>query len=131
MWRNSLVLDDESRTIIVKLQTEEQRNGEVSNVVDEKSKKIDKNKTTAQHEIKTLWHHTLSRIRIYCFVSSIRVSLSSLSVSLIISIEKFACLETFSSGRKTSRVYLSAIKISWHPHYAIYPCELRDWSLLS
>ena len=26
---------------------------------------------------------------------------------------------------------MSAIKISWHPHYAIYPCELRDWSLLS
>ena len=24
----------------------------------------------------------------------------------------------------------TGIKISWHPHHAIYPCELEDWSLL-
>ena len=28
-------------------------------------------------------------------------------------------------------VIQQGIKISWHPHHAIYPCELRDWSLLS
>ena len=28
-------------------------------------------------------------------------------------------------------VVKQGIKISLHPHYAIYPCELREWSLLS
>ena len=37
----------------------------------------------------------------------------------------------FWSRQKTSIIQASAIKISWHPHNAIYPCELRDWSLLS
>ena len=45
LWRKSSILDDESRTTTVNLGTEEQRKREIANVVDEKSKIIDKNTT--------------------------------------------------------------------------------------
>ena len=32
---------------------------------------------------------------------------------------------------KDRTVVEQGIKILWHPHYAIHPCELRDWSLFS
>ena len=69
---------------------------------------------------------TLFSITIHFFVSPIRVSLFSLTVSPGNQIENCGSVETFFGSRqKTSAVYQSAMKISWHPHHPIYP--LRLW----
>ena len=45
LWRNSTILSDESTATKFSLRTREERNREISKAVDEKSKKIDKNRT--------------------------------------------------------------------------------------
>ena len=63
-WRNSSISNDELRTTKVNLGTEEQRNIEISNVVDEKSKRINNKRTFLQQGITIPWQQNLSRIRI-------------------------------------------------------------------
>ena len=79
------MLNNESKTTVANIRTEEQTNTEISNEVDEKSKKCDKNTGQLYNKGSTIsWHQILSLNRVNFFVSSIRISLSSLSVSLSI-----------------------------------------------
>jgi hypothetical protein len=63
LWWDFLILNNESRTVKVKLHTEQQGNREISNVVDEKPKKFDKNSIILQEGSNISWHHTFLRIK--------------------------------------------------------------------
>ena len=122
----SLILNNESRTTKVNLRTREERTREILIAVDEKSSKIDKDWTIVQEVDQPFVELHFFQSQFNLFVSPIRVSLFSLTVSPGNQIENCGSVETFFGSRqKTSAVYQSAMKISWHPHHPIYP--LRLW----
>ena len=132
LWRNSSIWNDESRTTKFSLLTGEQRNREISNVVDEKSRKTDKNKTVVQQKFNISWRHTFFLIRINFFVSPIHGWLSSLTVSLLIQIENWGRVDTCLDHAKR---LLEIRRVQWRFRgtrtIPLCPRELRDWSLLS
>ena len=66
---NSSILNDESRTTKVNLHTGQQRDSEILKTVDEKSTKIDKNRSGVQQEMNMSYHHTLCSSRSFFCVS--------------------------------------------------------------
>ena len=115
-----------NQSLLSHKKTEKQRDRQISKAVHDKSKKFDENRTIVHQDLNISWHHTLSRTRICFFVSPIRIWLSSLSVSLIIQIQKLRLSwDYFWSQQKTSTSQATAIKISLHPHPTI--CLLRWW----
>ena len=130
MSRNYFILNVESTATKCSLRTAEQRNREILKAVDEKSKKFDKNSTVVQQGINISWNHTLS-LGFDFFVSAIHVRLSSLSDSPIIWMPKDFASRHFLISAKDFCSLPECNQDFVAPHHAIYPCELRDCSLLS
>ena len=121
----SLILNNESRTTKVNLRTREERTREILIAVDEKSSKIDKNWTIVQEGINLSLNYTFFNHNSIFLCLQFASHCFSLTVSPGNQIENCGSVETFFGSRqKTSAVYQSAMKISWHPHHPIYPLRL-------